>query len=712
MIEQSPPSKRHTLFQLNRSLQVNILVVFATLQIITVLVIIGYTYRQNSTAVLQLSSDLINQITETVIEKTDNYLAPAAVMAQVSAKIPNSETFSLIENEELEAYGMEVLALYPQLSGFFIGNEQGDFLFTKRFPDGSIGTQMINRSTAVTPIRTWTYRDIEGNVTDIEVTLDPPYDPRERPWYQGAKDLTAPYWTDIYIFFTDQKPGITAAYPIVDDAGHLHSVIGIDVALDELSQFLQTQTIGQTGVAFIVNDKAEIVAYPNVALATAEGESFRPIALSELGHDWVTDAYQRYDQTGNGRFTIRSNNTSYIASFTPFPTNFGKDWTIGILVPEDDFIGRIKTTNQISLLISFIILIVAVVMILFFSRSISRPIEQLTAETEKIKEFKLDNTLAITSPIHEVQRLAESISAMKKGLEAFKKYVPAALVRQLIQTGEEAQLGGYQKELTIFFTDIAGFTTITEDMPPQALMLQLSDYLGELATIVMEQKGTVDKYVGDGLMAFWGAPLPMENHAYYACRAGLLCREKSAELNQKWRQMGKLTFLTRIGIHTGKTLVGNMGSENRMNYTVLGDSVNLASRLEPINDVYGTEIIVSNATYEKVSTQFHFRPLDVVTVKGKREYILLYELMGEKGQTPDHIIALCQGFEKGFNAYLTQNWPTALAIFEALHTQYPHDTATEIYLTRCIALHKDPPGPDWKPIVHLATAHKATQMEP
>ncbi|MCP5101359.1 MAG: HAMP domain-containing protein [Chloroflexi bacterium] len=686
--------------QFRRSLQVDILIAFATLLIITVLVIISYTYRQNTTAVLQLSNDLIRQVTNNVIERTTNYLAPASLMAQTSAQIPNAANFSLVDDADLENYGKEVLNLYPQLSGFFIGNEQGDFLFTKRDVDGSIDTQIIDRSLDI-PTRTWTYRDPNGNIESVELLTDFTYDPRLRPWYEGAKETKSQFWTSIYIFFTDQKPGITAAYPIFDNNGNLTSVIGIDVALDELSNFLQQQRIGDNGVAFIINGNAEIVAYPGVELAMPDGESFRPLQLNELHVDSVTAAYTQHQQADETRFIFESGDERYIASFTPFPGVIGTDWKIGIVVPESDFTGAINRTNQISLLISLGILSLAIFSAIFISRTISRPIVQLTAETEKIKAFDLDSNLEIDSPIHEVQQLGASISAMRTSLRAFKKYVPAELVRQLIQTGEGAKLGGHKRELTIMFTDIVGFTSITEGMVPEELMLQLSDYLGEMATTIMAHHGTVDKYVGDGIMAFWGAPLPRPDHAHHACRSALHCQEIVTQLNKRWTDDGKIAFPTRIGLHTGETLIGNMGSTERMNYTLVGDSVNLTSRLEGANDVYGTKIIVSHDTYEKTSDQFYFRPLDVVTVKGKREFILLYELLGEKGNTPSDTIHLSEQFTQGFEAYIAQNWEQAQHIFEGLISMFPNDTTSQIFLTRCISLQKTPPGPDWRPIVHL-----------
>jgi adenylate cyclase len=459
--------------------------------------------------------------------------------------------------------------------------------------------------------------------------------------------------------------------------------------------------VGENGLAFILNRQGQIVAYPQISLATAEGESFRPLHITEIENSWVRAAYDTYQMGQKSRFTIENDNQRYIASFTPLSPDLGKDWYIGIVVPEDDFVGSIKRTNQISLLMSLLILIMAIVIAIFISRSISRPIVQLAEETQKIAHLELDGHLQIKTPISEVQLLDESISAMKAGLQAFKKYVPADLVRQLISTGEEARLGGDQRELTIFFTDIANFTAISEGLAPEELMLQLSRYMGDMATIVMEQQGTVDKFVGDGLMAFWGAPLENTDHAFYACRAALQCRDRATILNQQWQAVGQVQLPTRIGIHTGQTLVGNIGSAERMNYTVLGNSVNLASRLEAINDIYGTAIIVSQATYQKVADRFHFRPLDMVTVKGMRQGVLLYELVGEQGQTPAEKVTLCHDFSAGFAAYAARDWAGALALFEDLADRYPDDSATLIYLARCRAFQQSPPEAAWQPVVNL-----------
>ena len=686
----NPRSKRFAILQQGPSLQITILTAFASLLIITVLIVSAYTYQQNTQAILALSEQLITQTTDTVIERTTKHLSPAALVAQTSATIPNIQNANITTNKELEAYGIEILELYPQLSGFFIGNEEGDFLFTKRFAGAGIGTQIIERN-QITNTRTWTYRDVDGKVTDVEVSANVEYDPRLRPWYEGAKASQDLFWTDIYIFFTDQKPGITAAFPILDDAGETVAVVGIDVALEELSRFLETQQVSENGLAFIVNSKGEIVAYPGGELAMADGETFRPMQVAEVPDLPVVDAFAEFEAVGNGRFIVNSSGEQYIGTFTPFPQEFGKDWQIGIVVPETDFIGTIQQTNQVSFIISIVILLFAIGIAVFVARSISRPIELLTEETKRIKNFEFDQETEIHSSIREVAELSNAITSMKAGLNTFRKYVPADLVRQLIETGEGAKLGGQKRELSVMFTDIAGFTSITEGAVAEELMDQLSSYLGEVATIVADNRGAVDKFTGDGLLAYWGAPLDNPNHALDACHAALTCRNRIEELNEKWQEEGRYVFPTRMSVTTGESLVGNMGSPRRMNYTLLGDSINLGSRLEAANDIYGTKIIVNHETFAQTRDYFYYRPLDFVRVRGKSKNIYIFELVDTIEKTPEHIVTMINRFTEGFSHYMAKQYSEALQIFEQLAEEHLDDELIQMYVLRATALQQHPP---------------------
>ncbi len=184
--------------------------------------------------------------------------------------------------------------------------------------------------------------------------------------------------------------------------------------------------------------------------------------------------------------------------------------------------------------------------------------------------------------------------------------------------------------LTILFSDLVGFTTISEDLSPENLIHLLNEYFSTMTDIILNCKGTVDKYIGDAIMAFWGAPLPIKDHAAKACQAALAMKKAIAPLQETWQERGLPLLGTRLGIHTGQAIVGNVGSRDRFNYTVMGDTVNLASRLEGVNKIYGTSILVSESTHQQAGTAFLFRELDLVQVKGRLQPVTIYELLGRQ----------------------------------------------------------------------------------
>ena len=685
-----------------RSLQVDILTAFVGLLLVTVLMIVGYVYHENAKAVMAVSNALIEQVNQRVIDETTGHLAPASITAGIASRIAGPGAFSAVKDERMSRYALEIVKAYPQLAMANIGDEQGSFLMHKRLEDGTIATKTIDR-TVNPPTVTWRYRDASGRIVQTDTSTDVQYDPRVRPWYQGAKQTGGIHWTDIYIFFTDKQPGINASYPIRNAKGEFVGAVGLDIELVEISRFLQALEIGKSGMAFIVNGKDQLVAYPDLAqIVKQEGGSFRPARIDEVGEPWITECFRSHQQTRRAKFQFDTQGKRCIASFTPFQKAFGKNWRMGVVVPEDDFIGALKKANRVTIAISFGVLLIAILSASLLAQSISRPISALAEETKRIREFDLEGKTEITSHIHEIQLMSDAIAAMRTGLQAFGRYVPAGLVRQLIRTGQEARIGGEKRELTILFTDVEGFTTLSEDIDPEELMLHFSDYLDDLTPIIMEQHGTIDKYTGDGIMAFWGAPVRDEDHAEHACRAALLCQRRVQALNAAWKAEGKLPMPTRIGIHTGESIVGNLGSVERMNYSVLGDSVNLASRLEGVNKVYGTRTIVSAATFAKVSDRFLFRPLDIVAVKGKKLGIRIYELVAETGDAEAEAKApLCRAFGEGFEAYLAQDWEGAQGRFREILEAHPSDGPARLYIERCEAFRRSPPGADWDGIARL-----------
>ncbi len=209
----------------------------------------------------------------------------------------------------------------------------------------------------------------------------------------------------------------------------------------------------------------------------------------------------------------------------------------------------------------------------------------------------------------------------------FSKFVAKDVVNELLENPENMKLGGENKELTVFFSDIRGFTTISESLAPDELVQVLNEYLSAMTDIVLGYRGTIDKYMGDAIMAFWGAPLPMKEHAYYSCLAALAQLKKLEEMQVVWKEQGKPIIQIGIGLNTGIAVAGNMGSSHRMDYTVMGDTINLGSRLEGTNKVYSTRIIISESTYAHTKDKVIVRELDKIRVKGKHEPVTIYELL-------------------------------------------------------------------------------------
>ncbi|MCE5335374.1 MAG: hypothetical protein LLG06_12395 [Desulfobacteraceae bacterium] len=689
----------------SHSFYVKVVTAFVGLLLITVLPILVYNFNQGRQIVLGLSGQLLDQTARTVIEKTNNYFLPASVAVEIAARLSEIGAISPTNIEQVELYTLGVLKSYKQVSMFYLADEQGNYIRAWRLPEGTMESRALLPS-ASPPRDTLRYWDKDFKVFNTQESLFVnAYDPRVRPWYVAAKANRTNSWTDIYILFRNKVPAITTSFPIVDKNGKVTGVWAMDIELREISEFLRSLKVGKTGVAFILNQNDEVVAYPDASkLIREEDGKLRPVRVHELGVPPITAAHEHYLHNAGGKFAVKSGGSAYYACFEDFPANFPVPWKIAMVVPQEDFTRSISNLIKEMGLICLIILGCSIILAIRVSRSISRPIRQLAEETKKIRAFDLNNIVTVSSYVKEVQLMSDAIAAMRSGLVAFRKYVPHELVRRLIHTGEEARLGGHKEVLTVLFSDIAGFTGIAERTPPEELTVQLSEYFDELTKIISNNKGTVDKYIGDAILAFWGAPIPDDDHIFNACRAAVACQEKIEELNRRWEAEGKNPFHTRIGISTGVTVVGNVGSTERINYTVMGDNVNLASRLEGANKLFRTKILVPQYIYSAVADRLCFRLLGTVAVKGKTEKTTVYELVAERNRTQHPETAKrCEEFTRGVEAYLARNWSLSSEIFHNLTVDFPGDGPALFYLSRSRLYCDHPPGPNWRGVEYLET---------
>lgn len=282
-------------------------------------------------------------------------------------------------------------------------------------------------------------------------------------------------------------------------------------------------------------------------------------------------------------------------------------------------------------------------------------------------------------------------------INAFGKYVNKDLLDEIIRYKNQLNLGGEKKELTVFFSDIRGFTGISEELPPEELGSFINKYLTQMTKIILEHKGTIDKFIGDAVMAFWNAPLPEKNHALLACKSSIAQLKALKDLNQKFTQKNLPSLQIGCGIHTGEAVVGNFGSEDRFDYTALGDTVNTASRLEGLTKYYGVNIIISESTHAFVKNHMDCRKLDVVKVKGKKKPIIIYELCTEKND------GFTRQYEKALELYFKREFKKALEEFKKADDLKKGDVSCQIFLKHCKEYIQNPPGEDWDGAFEMKT---------
>lgn len=332
---------------------------------------------------------------------------------------------------------------------------------------------------------------------------------------------------------------------------------------------------------------------------------------------------------------------------------------------------------------------------LLVSKSITEPLLRLEKDMSRIQKFDLGGQSDFPSRILEVVTMRDTVNNVRDGLRSFRRYVPADLVSELIRLKKKAVLDVEKRPVTVFFSDIARFTSLCEGMEPHRLMENLGEYLKGMTEIIHSGQGTVDKYIGDGIMAFWGAPKPIENHAAQACRAALRCQAFLDGMVPTWRVRGIPPLFTRIGINTGEVLVGNVGYEERLNYTVMGDPVNVASRLEALNKLYHTRILVSASTWDAVHADMEARLLGKVAVKGRDTAVAVYELVGEKGALPREQAEFYRKFSEAMALSFERRWTEAARLFEEIRRLSPDDEPTRMQIEECRRLLENPPPPDW-----------------
>lgn len=699
-------------------LQVVVFLSFLALFSLIIAGIVFYGYQSNLEIMLKSSDELLYQISETITRQIDSHLEPANKNGIVIKKLLETNAISSSTVDFNEKLFIEALETYPQFQSIYFGFENGNYFMTSRDLYDIFVTKILTRTSFPWGIRLIT-RDSNQVLISNEEQKDLSYDIRYETWFTSTKNSRKTLWT------TTGKNKFACIQPLFDEDNSFLGVIGIDFTLIEIDSFLKTLKIGEEGMAFICNEQGDIISHPAKANNKKIGKRPQPKSpikvdklLGSSAESNEESSAERYainyykENYDNKEFKILKFNFDYkseryIALFRPIKEKFGKErlgnqWTLGIIVPEENFIGSISRVHETTLLFSFWLLVIAGFLTATLAKEITEPIHKAIQEANRIQTLNFEGEVDLQSPITEIQNMSDTMNSMKKALSAFKKYVPFEIVRDLVTEKNDAKLEAQSNKITILFTDIADFSSISEETNPRELVAQLSEYFDLIAKIIHNHNGTIDKYIGDSVMAFWGAPIPNDNQAKEACFAALEIEKSIQGLNSKWMKEGKKAFFTRIGINTGVSLIGNFGSSERFNYTAVGDSVNVASRLEGLNKVYGSQIIVSESTEKEAGNELIFRVLDIVAVKGRQQSITIYQLLGSIADYRSRILVrLSEMSERALVHYLSREWIEAEEKYKIILEHYPEDKTAKMFIERCKKLRENPLDNNWDGVYRL-----------
>jgi len=403
-----------------------------------------------------------------------------------------------------------------------------------------------------------------------------------------------------------------------------------NITVDVLSRFLDKHRASARSTTFVADrSNGKIIAFPDKKGVRIEDGVLKIATLTDIDDSVVREAHRQRSRSGADRFVFQSpaNGEDLIAAFANFPSGFGQPWQVITLTPIDDFVGTLKKTNRLMMVVIIGLTMVELFFIYFASSRLSRPVENVSRQLQAIESLDFDTPARPPSNIQEIARLESAASLLRTSLKSFSSFVPLDVVRQLIKSGIPLTLGVEARFLTVFFSDLENFSSHSETLAPDDLLIHISTYLEEVSSAISEEGGTVDKFIGDGVMAFWNAPVQRPDHVLRACAAALRSARRMERVNDAWEAEGRPRIHIRIGLNCAHVLVGNVGSSNRLNYTALGDGVNVAARLEGINKLFGTTICISDSIYDQVEADILARPIKRVQVKGRKTEFMIYELL-------------------------------------------------------------------------------------
>jgi adenylate cyclase len=698
--------------RISAPLSVAILAAFILIVVVITTALTWVNFTETEDTAIAAAERMFNDVRASVFQQESSLFAPLVTTVTIFGEDPQ---LAQGKTEALLKSFLNMAELHSQIFNIYVGLQTGEhydvFSFTHDGEAASVGAP-INARFAVHTItpgtdgqnkETWRFLDeFRNEIGEREGVTD--YDPRKRQWYQQARAATGEaVKTPPYLFVDPPAVGLTFAKAFY---GFKDGVVAVDMTMDRMSEFLRQFKTDARRTIFTFDDAGMLTAHGTPEKVTqrregAAGAEVVQAGIADLKNPAADAMFALFKERGPydmARITVEG--VDYLTTVATLPGTMGNTEYLAFAVPSDEFMKSFTDAARQSVLWAMVIVLAFVPVIVWISRRISRPLRILSQEAESIRRFELTEPVKIRSQIWEIQNLAQSIGSMKNALNQVSKFVPKTLVQDLIRSGASMDVGGERRRLSLLLTDVKDFTPLSEALTPEDLMTQMSEYFDGLVRLILQHNGTVDKFVGDAIFAYWNAPVLQDNHEILACDTALACRAASNAMNAVWRDQGRAPWQTRFGVHAGDAVVGNVGSSDRVDYTAIGNAVNIGARLEGLNKFYGTQILVSEPVKARTGDRFLFRYLDRVKPKGAVYPLDVYELIGTReGADELRVIPmqerLCRAWDETYRSYAARDWHAALDVFEAFAAAHPYDKVARIYLERIITFIVEPPPADW-----------------
>jgi adenylate cyclase len=554
------------------------------------------------------------------------------------------------------------------------------------------------------------YRVDENSGENIKMIQNTTVDIRTRDWYKTGMeaDPLLGTWGRPYFPITSLHLQTYFVVPIFDisdrvvtqSAASNYTRIGIiktNLSFNFISNFLHNLTIKASGFVIIIEDNGDMIA-----TSVSELQVFN--STNGARYHFSTIKSKSIDRIGkqlpprkvvsgelSGDMQIRLRDGEYIVSVSAF-TYDNIQWAFYLLVKRNLVYKALFNSIYVSIGSLLVILLISFFIVSLPAMFVSQAILKISRKMERLKNISDNDDQSISSDgnysmISELSMLQQHFTSMESVILGFLKYVPHDVVKTIITSNDRKLLfqpGVDYRDIAVMFTDIVQFTNISEQLDPKVLVDMMTEYFECVSAVIREHKGTLDKYIGDAVMTLFNCPNDLPDYHYQVCLCALSIIQRTSILNMKFSEQGKPKLETRIGIHSGTCLVGNVGSTIRLSYTALGDIVNACSRIEGVNRLYGTAIMISETVYAVVKDKMKCRLIDRVAVKGKSKMLEIYELVGEVDSPSTFYPDFYPTYEQILkDVYFQQKFERAAIEFKALYDLHPHDKALEVMIQRC-----------------------------